>query len=92
MLSVTHRLYNRDTKTHENTQAGPLVLILFGDMCYMGVGYELTLLVALSYSHLDNQFLEGSMSHLSCLLPKEMLNHCSLLTDSLLLFKLLYCN
>lgn len=68
------------------------MLTLFGDMSYMGVGYELTFLVALSYSHLDNQFLEGSMSHLSCLRPQEMLNHRSLLTDSLFLFKLLCCN
>lgn len=58
---------------HGNTQARSPVLVLFGDICYRGVDYESTLHVPLSYSHLDNQFLEGSMSHLSCMLPLEVL-------------------
>jgi hypothetical protein len=57
----------------EISKQGHLNLFFFGDTCYMGVDYELTLHGALSYSHLDNQFLEGSVSRLSCLLPLEVL-------------------
>lgn len=94
MFSVTHGLYRIRTvvlKLMKIPTQGHLCLFCL-ETSYLGVGYKLTLDVALSCSHLDNQFLEGSMSHLSCLLPQEVLSHCSLLTDSLFLFKLLCYN